>query len=49
MSERSRVTSEHLSRAAWVFVRQSTPDQVQYNAGSQQRQYILVERARKLR
>ena len=27
-----RITAEHLSREAWVYVRQSTPDQVRHQA-----------------
>lgn len=44
----SKITAEHLSRRACVYVRQSTPDQVQNNLESQRRQYGLVERARQL-
>jgi len=44
----SKITAEHLSRHACVYVRQSTPDQVHNNLESQRRQYALVERARQL-
>ena len=44
----SKITAEHLARRACVYVRQSTPDQVQNNLESQRRQYALVERARQL-
>jgi excisionase family DNA binding protein len=44
----SKISAEHLSRRACVYVRQSTPDQVQNNLESQRRQYALVERARQL-
>ena len=44
----SKITAEHLSRRACVYVRQSTPDQVQNNLESQSRQYALAERARQL-
>lgn len=44
----SKITSEHLDRAACVYVRQSTPDQVQNNLESQRRQYALADRARQL-
>ncbi len=44
----SKITAEHLSRRACVYVRQSTADQVQNNLESQRRQYALVERARQL-
>ncbi len=45
MNDNSRITSEHLSRAAWVYVRQSTPGQVQNHPESRQRKYRLMERA----
>ena len=44
----SKITAEHLSRRACVYVRQSTADQVQNNLESQRRQYALVDRAREL-
>ena len=44
----SKITSEHLARAAFVYVRQSTLYQVANNLESQRRQYGLVERAREL-
>ena len=44
----NKITAEHLSRRACVYVRQSTPDQVQHNLESKRRQYALVERARQL-
>ena len=44
----NKITAEHLSRRACVYVRQSTPDQVQNNLESQRRQYALVDRARQL-
>jgi DNA invertase Pin-like site-specific DNA recombinase len=37
-----------LDRAAYVYVRQSTPGQVEHNLESQRRQYGLVERAKEL-
>ena len=37
----TRITPEHLSRAAWVYVRQSTPGQVRHNHESRGRQYAL--------
>ena len=43
-----RVTPEHLSRAAWVYVRQSTPGQVRQHHESRGRQYALQDRARQL-
>ena len=44
----TRVTPEHLTRAAWVYVRQSTPGQVRQNPESRGRQYALRDRARQL-
>ena len=44
----SKINAEHLARRACVYIRQSTPDQVQNNLESQRRQYALVERARAL-
>jgi len=43
-----RITPEHLGRGAFVYVRQSTPDQVLNNHESRRRQYALVDRARAL-
>ena len=44
----NKITADHLSRRACVYIRQSTPDQVQHNLESQRRQYGLVDRARAL-
>jgi hypothetical protein len=44
----NRITAEHLARKAYVYIRQSTADQVQHNAESKRRQYGLVDRAREL-
>ena len=44
----TRVTPEHLTRAAWVYVRQSTPGQVRQHQESRGRQYALRDRARQL-
>jgi DNA invertase Pin-like site-specific DNA recombinase len=44
----SKISSEHLARAAYIYVRQSTAYQVVNNLESQRRQYGLVERARQL-
>ena len=49
MSEVSeKITGTQLGRAAYIYVRQSTLDQVQHNVESGRRQYALEERARKL-
>lgn len=44
----SKITPEHLARQAYVYVRQSTLDQVQHHRESQRRQYGLADRARTL-
>jgi DNA invertase Pin-like site-specific DNA recombinase len=44
----NKITANHLARRACVYIRLSTPDQVQHNLESQRRQYALVERARAL-
>ena len=44
----SKITADHLSRAAYVYIRQSTASQVQHNIESQRRQYKLEHRARAL-
>jgi DNA invertase Pin-like site-specific DNA recombinase len=44
----TKITPEHLTRRAIVYVRQSTAYQVTNNLESQRRQYGLVERARQL-
>jgi DNA invertase Pin-like site-specific DNA recombinase len=45
MSELGKVTDEHRARRAVVYVRQSTPGQVERNIESTARQYSLVDRA----
>jgi DNA invertase Pin-like site-specific DNA recombinase len=44
-SDATKVTSEHLRRAAYLYVRQSTLRQVQENTTSTDRQYGLRQRA----
>jgi DNA invertase Pin-like site-specific DNA recombinase len=44
----TKITPEHLAREAFVYVRQSTPDQVLNNHESRRRQYGLADRARQL-
>lgn len=44
----SKVSADHLSRQAFVYIRQSTPDQLRHNHESRRRQYGLTVRARKL-
>jgi excisionase family DNA binding protein len=45
MSDRSKITEEHRRRRAVVYVRQSTPAQLERNHESRARQYALRERA----
>jgi DNA invertase Pin-like site-specific DNA recombinase len=40
-----KVGAGHLQRAAFVYIRQSSPSQVEHNRESTQRQYALAERA----
>lgn len=44
----SKITSEHLGRGAYVYIRQSTADQLLHNHESRRRQYGLADRARTL-
>ncbi len=44
----SKITPDHLARSAYVYVRQSTPDQLAKNPESRRRQYGLATRARAL-
>jgi len=44
----NKISVEHLARSAYVYVRQSTADQLRNNLESQRRQYALVDRARLL-
>src|ERR1700750_578204 len=45
MSESGKVKLSHTRRAAFVYIRQSSPSQVEYKRESTARQYALVERA----
>jgi DNA invertase Pin-like site-specific DNA recombinase len=45
MTDLSRITPSHLERAAYVYLRQSTPSQVEHNRESTARQYALADRA----
>ena len=45
MNADSKVTSDHLKRAAYLYIRQSTLRQVLENTESTQRQYALRRRA----
>ena len=44
----NKITPEHLARQAFVYVRQSTQDQLLHNHESRRRQYNLADRARHL-
>ncbi len=41
-----KITAAHLSRTAYVYVRQSTQHQVEHNLESRSRQYQLVDKAK---
>jgi DNA invertase Pin-like site-specific DNA recombinase len=43
-----KLNPSHTQRSAFVYVRQSTPSQVQHNRESTARQYALADRARQL-
>ncbi|HXN09206.1 MAG TPA: recombinase family protein [Candidatus Acidoferrales bacterium] len=45
MSDITKVGVSHLSRAAYVYLRQSSPAQVEHNRESTQRQYALASKA----
>jgi excisionase family DNA binding protein len=44
----TKITPEHLGRSAYVYIRQSTADQLLHNTESRRRQYGLADRARQL-
>src|SRR6202035_1535676 len=44
----TKITPDHMARSAFVYIRQSTTDQVLNNHESRRRQYGLAERARQL-
>jgi hypothetical protein len=43
-----KIRADHLERAAYVYVRQSSRQQVRHHREGQQRPYGLAERARQL-
>jgi DNA invertase Pin-like site-specific DNA recombinase len=45
MSDFTKVKPSHTQRAAFVYIRQSSPSQVEYNRESTARQYALVDKA----
>ena len=48
MNERAKITASHHSRQAIVYLRQSSPAQVEHNRESTERQYALANKAREL-
>src|SRR6266446_1623131 len=44
----NKITHDHLARSAYIYVRQSTPDQLANNPESRRRQYALATHARAL-
>ena len=48
MNERAKITPSHLSRQAIVYLRQSSPAQVEHNRESTERQYALASKAHEL-
>ena len=42
----TKITPDHLARSAFVYIRQSTVDQLLHNHESRRRQYALADRAR---
>src|SRR5215475_8291557 len=45
MNDANKVKPSHIQRAAFIYIRQSSPAQVEYNRESTARQYALVENA----
>lgn len=45
MNDASKVKPSHIQRAAFIYIRQSSPAQVEYNRESTARQYALVDKA----
>jgi len=45
MNDANKAKPSHIQRTAFVYVRQSSPAQVEYNRESTARQYALVEKA----
>jgi DNA invertase Pin-like site-specific DNA recombinase len=48
MTDPSKIKLTHTQRAAYVYIRQSTPGQVEHNRESTARQYALADRASQL-
>jgi DNA invertase Pin-like site-specific DNA recombinase/uncharacterized protein YndB with AHSA1/START domain len=45
MTDPSKIKPSHIQRAAYIYIRQSTPGQVEHNRESTARQYALADRA----
>jgi DNA invertase Pin-like site-specific DNA recombinase len=45
MNDITKIGATHLGRAAYIYLRQSTPAQVEHNRESTQRQYALAAKA----
>jgi hypothetical protein len=45
MTDPSKIKETHTQRAAFVYLRQSTPAQVEHNRESTARQYALAEKS----
>src|SRR5580658_4404595 len=48
MTDLSRIKPSHTARASYIYVRQSSPSQVEHNRESTARQYALGDRAQQL-
>jgi hypothetical protein len=48
MTDPSKIKPAHTQRAAYVYIRQSSPGQVEHNRESTARHYALADRARQL-
>jgi DNA invertase Pin-like site-specific DNA recombinase len=48
MTDSSKIKPAHTKRAAYVYLRQSSPSQVEHNRESTARQYALADKARQL-
>ena len=48
MTDPSKIKPTHIQRVAYVYIRQSTPGQVEHNRESTARQYALADRAAQL-
>ena len=44
MTDLSRIQPSHTARASYIYVRQSSPSEVEHNRGSAARRYALADR-----